>query len=174
MALPRDYAGQGCSVARALEIVGERWTLLIVRDAFYGLRRFGDFAAHLEIPRAVLTGRLKALVQEGVMERVPGPGARDEYALTEKGERLWPVVRELMHWGDDYYSPHGPRRIFRHTEDGGQIGADGRCATCGASVAAVDTVVTAGPGFEPRPPTEDPARLAFQTEHRLLQPARPA
>ncbi|MEO8968506.1 MAG: helix-turn-helix domain-containing protein [Solirubrobacteraceae bacterium] len=174
MALPRDYAGQRCSVARALEIVGERWTLLIVRDAFYGLRRFGDFALHLEIPRAVLTSRLRALVDEGVMERVPGPGARDEYALTEKGERLWPVVRELMHWGDDHYSPDGPRRIFRHRQDDGLIGAGGRCATCGALIAATDTTVTAGPGFEPGAPATEPALLAFQTERRLLEPARPA
>ncbi len=172
MALPRDYAGQHCSIARALEIVGERWTLLIVRDAFYGLRRFGDFALHLEIPRAVLTSRLKALVDEGVMKRVPGPGARDEYALTEKGERLWPVVRELMHWGDEHYSPDGPRRIFRHSQDDGLIGAGGRCATCQALIAPADTTVTAGPGFEPGAPTEEPARLAFTTERRLLEPAR--
>lgn len=174
MTLPRDYAGQSCSLARALEIIGERWTLLIVRDAFYGLRRFGDFALHLEIPRAVLTSRLKALVDEGVMERVPGSGARDEYALTDKGERLWPVVRELMHWGDDHYSPAGPRRVFRHAQDHGPIDAGGRCATCGTVVAAADTTVTAGPGFEPRPPTEEPALLAFQTERRLLEPARSA
>ena len=71
MPLGSDYAGQTCSMARALEIVGERWTLLIVRDAFFGVRRFADFAAHLDIPRAVLSGRLKALVEAGVM--VPGP-----------------------------------------------------------------------------------------------------
>ena len=63
MTLPKDYADERCSLARALEVVGERWTLLIVRDAFFGVRRFGDFAAHLEIPRAVLTSRLAALVE---------------------------------------------------------------------------------------------------------------
>src|ERR1700753_1084550 len=78
MALPNDYAGQACSLARALEIVGERWTLLIVRDAFFGVRRFGDFAAHLGIPRAVLAERLKSLTAAGVLARVPaqaGPGS---------------------------------------------------------------------------------------------------
>jgi len=73
--------------SRALEIVGERWTLLIVRDAFYGLRRFGDFALHLEIPRAVLTSRLKALVDEGVMERVPGAPTQDPALLAFQNER---------------------------------------------------------------------------------------
>ena len=72
MALPNDYAGQACSLARALEIVGERWTLLIVRDAFFGVRRFGDFAAHLRIPRAVLAERLKSLTAAGVLTRGTG------------------------------------------------------------------------------------------------------
>ena len=174
MALPRDYTGQSCSLARALEIVGERWTLLIVRDAFYGLRRFGDFALHLEIPRAVLTSRLRALVDEGVMERVPGAGGHDEYVLSGKGERLWPVVRELMTWGDDFYSPRGPRRVFVHTADGGRLDARGRCETCGATIEPGATTVTLGPGFDERPPTDEPALLAFQTERRLLEPARPA
>lgn len=174
MALPRDYSGQLCSLARALEIVGERWTLLIVRDAFYGLRRFGDFALHLEIPRAVLTSRLRALVDEGVLERVPGAGGHDEYVLTQKGEQLWPVVRELMNWGDTHYSPRGPRRIFRHAKDGGRLDLHGACELCGVTVGPGDTTVTMGPGYEERPPTDAPALLAFQTEHRLLEPARPA
>ena len=85
MALRSDYQGQTCSVARALEVVGERWTLLIVRDAFHGVRRFGDFANHLGIPRAVLASRLRALVSEDVMERVPGSAGHQEYRLSEKG-----------------------------------------------------------------------------------------
>ena len=110
MALPKDYTGEGCSLARALEVVGERWTLLIVRDAFFGVRRFGDFAAHLAIPRAVLTHRLSALADAGVLAVVPGPHGHDEYALTGKGLDLWPVVRSMLAWGDDYYSEKGPRR----------------------------------------------------------------
>src|ERR1700684_1298963 len=108
MALPSDYSRQACSMARSLEIVGERWTLLILRDAFYGVRRFGDFVAHLDIPRAVLTARLRALIKEGVLERVPAESGRDEYKLTDKGTKLWPVVRDLMAWGDEFYAPAGP------------------------------------------------------------------
>ncbi len=108
MPLPKDYADERCSLARALEVVGERWTLLIVRDAFFGVRRFGDFAAHLEIPRAVLTSRLAALVEARVLELVPGAHGHDEYALTGKGRELWPVVRSLLVWGDEHYSEAGP------------------------------------------------------------------
>src|SRR5260370_31676118 len=104
MALPNDYAGQACSLARALEVVGERWTLLIVRDAFYGVRRFGDFATQLGIPRAVLTNRLKSLVQEGVLTREEGGAGGIEYRLTDKGVALWPAVHALMNWGESFYS----------------------------------------------------------------------
>ena len=81
MALPKDYTGQGCSLARTLEVVGERWTLLIVRDAFFGVRRFGDFAAHLAIPRAVLTHRLSALVTDGVLAVAPGSHGQDRKSV---------------------------------------------------------------------------------------------
>ncbi|GAB3894515.1 hypothetical protein GCM10029964_073090 [Kibdelosporangium lantanae] len=101
MALPSTYADRNCSLARALEIVGERWTLLIVRDAFYGVRRFGDFATQLGIPRAVLTNRLKLLVREDVLTRDDD----GEYRLTDKGIELWPIIRSMMAWGDAFYSP---------------------------------------------------------------------
>ena len=120
MALPNDYAGQACSLARSLEIIGERWTLLIVRDAFWGVRRFADFIDHLRIPRAVLASRLKALIAAGVMTRVAGE-RHLEYELTGKGAALWPVVLSLMSWGDDFCAPAGPRRLFRHAADGGQV-----------------------------------------------------
>lgn len=71
MALGTDYAQQDCSLARALEVVGERWSMLIVRDAFYGVSRFNDFLAHLDIPRAVLTARLRTLVEAGVLYKEP-------------------------------------------------------------------------------------------------------
>jgi len=173
MPLPNDYAGQTCSLARSLEIVGERWTLLIVRDAFYGVRRFGDFATHLDMPRAVLASRLKALVGAGVMTRAPGPGTREEYALTDKGAKLWPVVRDLMAWGDEFYSPRGPRRILRHAEDEGMLDAGGRCTKCGAAVEVSDIVIAPGPGLEPRPPSREPVNAAFGAQRRLLDPVRP-
>jgi DNA-binding HxlR family transcriptional regulator len=99
VALPNDYAGQACSLARSLEIIGERWTLLIVRDAFWGVRRFGDFVDHLGIPRAVLTSRLKTLTAAGVMRRVAGE-RHLEYELTAKGTALWPAILSLMSWGE--------------------------------------------------------------------------
>jgi DNA-binding HxlR family transcriptional regulator len=124
MALPNDYSAQACSLARTLEIVGERWTLLIVRDAFWGVRRFADFVDHLGLPRAVLTTRLKALTNAGVLTRVPGE-RHLEYELTDKGKALWPVVLSLLSWGDDFYAQDGPRRLFEHVADGGRIAGEG-------------------------------------------------
>jgi DNA-binding HxlR family transcriptional regulator len=85
MTLPSTYADRNCSLARTLEVVGERWTLLVVRDAFFGVRRFGDFATRLGIPRAVLTSRLKSLVLEGVLSREADAAGSIEYRLTDKG-----------------------------------------------------------------------------------------
>jgi DNA-binding HxlR family transcriptional regulator len=174
MALPKDYAEDGCSLARALEVVGERWTLLIVRDAFFGVRRFGDFAAHLAIPRAVLTHRLGALVEADVLTVVPGPHGHDEYALTGKGLELWPVVRSLLAWGDDYYSATGPRRLFRHALDNGDIAQDGTCVACGGVPPVADQVVAPGPGWAPRPGKTDVVSAALAQPHRLLTPVRSA
>jgi DNA-binding HxlR family transcriptional regulator len=158
MPLPSTYADPNCSMTRALEVVGERWTLLIVRDAFYGARRFGEFAAHLGIPRAVLTTRLKALVQEGVLTRTGDA----EYRLTDKGIELWPVVRALVTWGDTHYSPDGERRLFRHDADGGRLAPDGRCRECGEVIAVPDIRIEPGPGFHPaaeESPIDAPKRL---------------
>ncbi len=126
MALPKDYAKQRCSLSRTLEIVGERWTLLIVRDAFFGVRRFGDFAEHLGVPRAVLAERLESLRGSGVLAETRGSHGYSEYVLTDKGLSLWPVVREMLRWGDEYCSERGPRRIFQHVSDGGLLTAEER------------------------------------------------
>ena len=107
------------SLARALEVVGERWTLLIMRDAFFGVRRFGDFAAHLGMPRAVLADRLETLREADMLAEMRGSHGYSEYVLTDKGLSLWPVVRDLLSWGDEYYSVNGPRRVFRHAQDAG-------------------------------------------------------
>jgi len=172
MALPHDYKGQACSLARSLEIVGERWTLLIVRDAFYGVRRFGDFADHLGIPRAVLTERLQTLTAAGVLERTAGPGRRAEYELTAKGVSLWPVVRALVAWGDDNYAPSGPRRLFVHDADDGPIDGTGHCARCGAAVRVDEVLAVPGPGLTPPSDDDDAVTAALQQPHRLLEPIR--
>jgi DNA-binding HxlR family transcriptional regulator len=173
MALPHDYAGQACSLARSLEITGERWTLLIVRDAFWGVRRFADFTDHLRMPRAVLASRLKTLTAAGVMTRVAGE-RHLEYELTGKGTALWPVILSLMSWGDDYCAPDGPRRLFQHAADGGQIDPSGRCGTCGRPVPAADTTVTPGPGLEPPADDDSWVTTALTSPHRLLEPLRAA
>lgn len=116
--LKRDYEGQNCSIARALEIVGERWTLLIVRDAFLGLRRFEQFQDNLGIARNVLTDRLNRLVDEGILERVrySERPERYEYRLTQKGRDLNIALSGLRQWGDEYLSEKPPRILRRKTD----------------------------------------------------------
>jgi DNA-binding HxlR family transcriptional regulator len=116
--LNRDYRDQNCSVARALEIVGERWTLLIVRDAFLGRRRFDEFQESLGIARNVLTERLTRLVEEGILERVrySERPERHEYHLTPKGRDLQIAMAGLRQWGDKYLSEKPPR-IMRRKSD---------------------------------------------------------
>jgi DNA-binding HxlR family transcriptional regulator len=170
MSLPKDYAGQRCSLSRALEVVGERWTLLIVRDAFFGVRRFGDFAAHLGLPRAVLTERLGTLREAGVLAETRGSHGYSEYVLTDKGLGLWPAVRDLLNWGDEYCSPNGPRRVFQHVRDAGIITLGGACATCGSVVPPSDLLVLPGPGYDG--PGDDFVSKTLTTAHRLLEPVR--
>jgi DNA-binding HxlR family transcriptional regulator len=114
--LNRDYEGQNCSIARALEIVGERWTLLIVRDAFRGRRRFEEFQENLGIARNVLTDRLNRLVDEGILERVPYTERRFEYLLTEKGRDLNVALAGLRQWGDKYVSGKAPTVLRRKSD----------------------------------------------------------
>ena len=116
--LNREYPDQNCSVARTLEIVGERWTLLIVRDAFLGRRRFDEFQESLGIARNVLTDRLTRLVEEGILERVrySERPERHEYHLTPKGRDLQIAMAGLRQWGDKYLSEKPPR-IMRRKSD---------------------------------------------------------
>jgi DNA-binding HxlR family transcriptional regulator len=108
--LKRDYDGQICSIAKALELVGERWTLLIVRDAFLGRRRFDEFQQSLGIARNVLTDRLNRLVEEGIFERVrySERPERYDYRLTGKGRDLNIALAGLRQWGDKYLSEKPP------------------------------------------------------------------
>jgi DNA-binding HxlR family transcriptional regulator len=170
VALPKDYAGQRCSLSRSLEVVGERWTLLIVRDAFFGVRRFGDFAAHLGVPRAVLTERLEGLRAAGVLAETRGSHGYREYVLTDKGVSLWSVVRDLLSWGDEYCSDNGARRVFQHVQDAGMLAPDGTCAACGRVVPPADLLVLPGLGYDE--PGDDFVSKALTTAHRLLDPVR--
>jgi DNA-binding HxlR family transcriptional regulator len=116
--LRRDYEDQNCSIARTLELVGERWTLLIVRDALLGLTRFEQFQQSLGIARNVLADRLNRLVEAGILERVrySERPARHEYVLTEKGAELRLALAGLRQWGDDHLSPAPPRLLRRRSD----------------------------------------------------------
>jgi DNA-binding HxlR family transcriptional regulator len=150
--LTRDYPNQVCSIARSLEIVGERWTLLILRDAVLGVERFEDFQEKLGIASNVLTNRLKLLCDEGVFERLPDeqrPG-RPKYVLTDKGRELAPALILLMKWGDRHYpTPGGPPRLTLHAGCGGNIGADFRCDRCCKRAGVGEIELPPGPGAPP-------------------------
>ena len=108
-----SFEHMNCSLAQSLEIVGERWSLLIIRDAAFGIRRFDDFQKNLGIARNVLTKRLNRLTSEEILEKVPGKNGRMEYRLTDKGWDLQPVLLSLFDWGE-MYRPHpaGERLYF--------------------------------------------------------------
>lgn len=123
-----------CSVARALEVVGERWSLLIVRDALYGVRRFEDFQHDLGIARNILSDRLRTLVEQGVLRRVAYEERpqRYEYRLTDKGKDLLPVLLTMMRWGDKWYPGEmGPPVTWTHATCGHVTTPTVTCDACG-------------------------------------------
>jgi DNA-binding HxlR family transcriptional regulator len=137
--LHNTYAGQHCSVARTLEIVGERWTILILRDAFLGIRRFDDFQRSLSVARNVLNTRLQRLVDAGVLERrrYQERPERFEYRLTEMGLDLWPAIVALMRFGDRYLAGEdGPPMRLEHRGCGGAVSERGTCEACGEELTA--------------------------------------
>ena len=147
--LHRTYE-QACSVARALEVLGERWTLLIVRDALLGMRRFEDFQSDLGVSRGVLKTRLQLLSDEGILERrrYQERPERFEYRLTDKGRDLWPVLMALVKWGDRHEAEHGPPRLILHRDCGGEVTDRLTCAKCGAELTARDVQTRPGPGAQ--------------------------
>jgi DNA-binding HxlR family transcriptional regulator len=147
--LGNTYSGQVCSIARSLELIGERWTILIVRDAFLGVRRFDDFQRSLGIARNVLQGRLERLVENGILERVryQDRPERFEYRLTEKGVDLWPVVVALISWGDRHMSPDGPPVVLEHRDCGGTVNDRRICEACSALLEARDVKARRGPAL---------------------------
>jgi DNA-binding HxlR family transcriptional regulator len=150
--LPRTYDDQDCSIARALEVVGERWTLLVIRDAFAGLRRFSQFQRSLGLSKKVLAERLDRLVDEGVMERrrYSERPERFEYRLTEKGLGLWKALAHLMMWGDEHYgSEAGRPQLLVHRGCGGEVDARLHCARCGVALERGDIRLVPGPARQP-------------------------
>ena len=123
-----------CSIARTLEVVGEWWTMLVVREAFNGVRRFDDFQAHLGIARNVLAARLQGLVDHGILERrlYQERPERFEYRLTEKGVDLYPILIALMGWGDRWAAgPDGPPVTLIHKSCGNAPEPVLACSHCG-------------------------------------------
>jgi DNA-binding HxlR family transcriptional regulator len=143
-----SFREMNCSVAQCLEVVGEWWSLLIVRDAFLGVTRFDDFQARLGISRNVLNQRLSHLVEEGVLERVPYQErpTRWDYRLTEKGRDLWHVITAMRQWGDRWAAPAGAPVELVHKACGHVTEAVPTCSECGEPLHARAVRAVRGPG----------------------------
>lgn len=147
--LGKTYDSQVCSAARALELVGERWSLLIIRDAmFAGSTRFNDFS-RLGIATNILTNRLDGFVDAGIMERHRYSESQElyEYLLTDKGRELAPVLVALTEWGDRWAAPDGPPILFTHSVCDGPITQQTTCANCGQVSNPAQVQVRPGPGM---------------------------
>ena len=151
MSEPTRVRMENCSIERTLTVLGEKWTLLVLREAFNGVRRFDDMQAGTGAPRQVLSARLARLVREGLLRkepyREPGSRSRDEYRLTQKGIDLYSIMVGLMHWGDRYMAdPEGPPVILTHRECGSPIEVTMRCADGHDVPSARQVTAMLGPG----------------------------
>lgn len=134
-----DLAQEPCSVARSVAVIGDRWTLMILRDCFLGVRRFEAFQGRLGISRTIIADRLRHLTEEGVLKRTPYQDhpTRYEYRLTDKGLDLHPVVMAIVHWGDRHYAGEaGPPLLHRHKACGCDFHPVQTCSECGEPVDA--------------------------------------
>jgi DNA-binding HxlR family transcriptional regulator len=145
-----DYDGEACSAARALDVLGDRWTLLVLREVFNGVRRFDDISEHIGVARDVLTRRLTALVDEGVLTKVPyqepGRRTRHEYRLTQAGKDLRPVLLALIAWGDEHRSTDGPPVTLTHPDCGAPVHLTMTCEAGHVLPANAKLSMTPGPG----------------------------
>ncbi|BAX92008.1 winged helix-turn-helix transcriptional regulator [Mycobacterium shigaense] len=145
-----DLHLEPCSILRPLGLLGDRWTMVVLRQAFAGVRRFEDFHSVLGLSRAVLAERLARLVDAGIFERRAYRDARrtrHEYRLTDKGMDLYPVLMALRTWGDKYLAPDGPFAHYRHVECGGSAEIHLVCDRCGDELTARDVQLEAGAGL---------------------------
>ena len=144
-----SFSDMPCSVARTLDIIGEWWTLLILRDVFYGVRRFEALRSHLGISRKVLTNRLERLTDEEILKKAlyQTHPPRYEYRLTKKGLDLLPVLLTIMNWGDQWMSEPGMSPvIFVHKDCGEETTPKLVCSCCGGDLNAHNIYPKAGPG----------------------------
>jgi len=147
--LGRTYDTQNCSAARTLEIAGERWSLLIIRDAlFRGMSRYSQFERSLGIAPNILASRLAWFVESGLMKMSPVSDESEisEYLLTEKGKELGEVVVALTAWGNRWSAPKGPPIIYEHQECGGTVNPVIKCESCARELQSEDLIIRPGPG----------------------------
>jgi len=147
----RDFDSEQCSIQRTLALLGEKWTMLVIRDAANGVRRFDDFRRHIGLSEPVLADRLKHLVSRGILEtreyQEPGQRRRNEYRLTAKGWDLFPILISLMQWGDDHLDGEQPWQV-EHRECGHPIRAEVRCSHDGERVGPRDARLVPRPGID--------------------------
>jgi DNA-binding HxlR family transcriptional regulator len=162
-----------CSLARALSAVGDRWTLLVLRDAFMGVCRFEDFEKSLKIARRVLSERLVSLIEEGILTKWPYQERplRHEYRLTEKGFTLYPVILSLVHWGDVYYAgKKGPPTVHKHLTCGHDFRSILSCSECGEALDPRAVAIRPGASISAsrrRPNRAAPSRSLMRKRQRL-------
>ena len=154
----KSFAEMECSVAQCLEVVGEWWSMLIVRDVFLGVTRFDAFQQRLGISRNILQQRLARLVEAGVLRRDPYSERplRYDYRLTDKGRDLWPVLTAMRQWGDKYSAPDGPPLVVTHKQCGSSADAILVCSSCGERVGPRDVTAATGPGRHSGPLLAEP------------------
>ena len=144
-----ELADEPCSITRALVILGDRWTLLVLKAAFAGIRRFNAFQSALGISRGRLLDRLDRLVDHGILtKQIPEEGgAYEEYRLTQRGIEVYPVLIALRDWGDTYLAPDGPPLRYTHRACDGEAHVHLECDSCGDALTARDVTLHAGPGW---------------------------
>ena len=148
-----DLEQEKCSLARTVSVIGDRWTLLVLRDCFLGVRRFDEFLDRLEISRPMLADRLARLVDAGVLRKEPYQTSppRHDYRLTPKGLDLYPVILSIVHWGDMHMAGRAGRPLLhRHANCGHHFDPLLVCSACGEALDARAVTVEAGPGAEAR------------------------
>ena len=144
-----ELAEERCSIARTVSVIGDRWTLLILRDCFLRIRRFDDFEARLGVTRHILADRLRKLVEAEVLEKVPygDRPVRHEYRLTQKGRDLYPVMMSIVHWGDIHTAGKAGRPLLhQHLSCGHQFDPVLTCSVCAQAVDPRAVRVLPGPG----------------------------
>jgi DNA-binding HxlR family transcriptional regulator len=144
----KSFVEMDCSVAQCLEVIGEWWSMLIVRDTFMGVTRFEEFQRRLGISRNILRERLNSLVEAGVLMRIPYSEhpPRYDYKLTQKGKDLWPVLTAMRQWGDQYSAPSGPPVELVHNSCGHTTHAEMTCAWCNERLTYRNVHAIPGPG----------------------------